>query len=130
MASWLTVSVALVVVGIAAAYVFSPGRIGETGSNTLTVNGTTYTLGELQSYYPGQRVSNFLIQRIGNDSVTGLIYVEYPLAAANGTPITLHLGATVGYNCDGTMEMFVGTDRGSATFVHASTGPVKGGCPI
>ncbi|HUY70288.1 MAG TPA: hypothetical protein VMV00_01825 [Candidatus Baltobacteraceae bacterium] len=128
---WRIPAVAVIATVIAAlAYVsFISGPQGA-GGNVMTINGITYAVGNSHPYYQGQRVSNFLIQYINQDNVTGLSYIEYPLAMRNGTPRTLHVGDTVGYSCDNSTMMLTAINNGSAAFANLSSGAARGGCPI
>lgn len=101
------------------------------GSATVRIiNGTEYTIGASVAYHQGQNVSNFFIQTINQENVTGLIYIRYPVATTKGMPKTLRLFDTVGYNCDGTLRMLTSIGIGLATFTDVSTGKSPYGCPI
>ncbi|MCL5011575.1 MAG: hypothetical protein M1594_01630 [Candidatus Marsarchaeota archaeon] len=77
----------------------------------------------------GERQSNFLIQAINSNSVTGLIYTEYPVAYLSGTAKTINIGDTVGYSCDGTLAKLVSINNQTAVF-ELNTTKSFGGCPI
>jgi hypothetical protein len=64
-----------------------------------TKPGSTVTLAE------GQRDGPLLVQKIGADSVKGLNYVEYPVARADGIPITLHIGDKASNGCTVTLTL-------------------------
>lgn len=99
----------------------SQGNNGTEANNTVTVK-------------LGSRISNFLIQSVNynNDTVSGLLYVMYPVARTVGANTVLQVGSTVGYSCDNTLSMLTGVNaNGTATFrtiVNSSTH--IGGCPI
>jgi hypothetical protein len=64
-----------------------------------TKQGSTVTLAE------GQRDGPLLVQKISANSVEGLNYVEYPLAKADGIPITLHIGDKASNGCTVTLTL-------------------------
>jgi hypothetical protein len=98
---------------------------------TLPVSANA-TYGSTVSVQDGQRISNFMAQNISyaSNTVSGLIYVQYPVAATLGSETTLHIGDTVGYACDGTeaklTEIYA---NNTAVFTHLTTS-TRGGCPI
>ncbi len=47
----------------------------------------------------GERESSFLLQKIYPDRVTGLNYMEYPVATGQGTAVTLRIGESVSNGC-------------------------------
>lgn len=81
---------------------------------------------------PGDRLSNFLFQRLspGNDSISGLSYMEYPLASLKGYPATLFVGNFIGYSCDGSeyQLLSINFSNESALFMHIAT--KSGMCPV
>lgn len=118
---------------------FNYSHRGTGSSNTTTIITTTTSIittttsaGPLQmTVSPGTRISNFLLQRVNaNDTVSGLLYIEYPVAYANGTPVTLRIGSSIGYACDATEWRLSAVDpyNGTATFSYVQT--EKGHCPI
>jgi hypothetical protein len=76
------------------------------------------------------RLDNFLILGVGIDNVTGKIFTLYPLASANGTDKTLHIGDTIGYACDGTLAELAAINGTRAIFTVLVSKPQQGGCPI
>ena len=64
----------------------------------------------------GQREGPLLVQKIFQDSVSGLDFREYPIATDIGSPITLHLGDSASNGC--TVELTLVKISGStATFL-------------
>jgi hypothetical protein len=124
---WVIIILFFVVAIIAIKYHFSNISTIKT---TTSISGSNYTLGSSMVYYQGQNVSNFLIQKINSNNVTGLSYIWYPVATTKGTPTTLHMGDTVGYNCDGSLKILTTFNSTSVTFTNVSTGSKYGGCPI
>ncbi len=85
--------------------------------------------GITESVVAGQRISNFMVERVNQNNVTGLLYMMYPLARLNGTPETLEIGGTVGYLCDGTLAKLVAIESGTALFILNGTASGHG-CPV
>ncbi len=77
----------------------------------------------------GQRISNFLIERVNAANVTGLLYQMYPLARSSGAQETLRIGDNVGYSCDGTFAQLVAIKGGEAVFILDRT-KYGVGCPV
>ncbi len=102
--------------------------IGHARNNT---NGTYAAPIEAKA---GERVSNFAIQRVdyNSSSVSGLLYVEYPVANNVGVNTTLHINSTVGYACDNTEFKLTGIyANNTALFTQMlNTSSGVGGCPI
>ena len=61
--------------------------------------GPTVELGE------GQREGPLLVQEIGRDYVSGLNFLEYPVAVSEGMPITLHVGDKATNGCTVTLTL-------------------------
>jgi Domain of unknown function (DUF4382) len=104
---------------------------GGSGSSSNASNNGTYGASIVVS--GGNRVSNFLVQRIDYNSstVSGLLYVQYPLATNVGENTTLHINDNVGYACDNTEFRLTSIyANGSAVFTHILTTSTVGGCPI
>jgi hypothetical protein len=80
----------------------------------------------------GQKEFNFLVQKINQNSVDGLWYVEYPVATSNGTAKTLYIGDSVGYACTGKTATLTSVDvtNKTVTFNKSIVTPPLGGCPI
>lgn len=80
----------------------------------------------------GESSANFLIQKINQDSVEGLLTRFYPIATGTGSPVTLHIGDSVGYKCDNTEEKIVNIDfhAKTVTFQKIANSMNNGGCPI
>src|SRR5438552_15960889 len=78
----------------------------------------------------GDKIANFLIQKINSDTVEGTIYYLYPLAY-EGVPKTLLVGEEIGYGCDGTLTKLTNIDykNQTVTFTKEVNGPT-GACPI
>lgn len=53
----------------------------------------------------GQREGPLLVQEIGADYVSGLNFVEYPVAISEGMPITLHVGDKTTNGCTVTLTL-------------------------
>lgn len=91
--------------------------------------GSATISGPIANATAGQRISNFLIERVNPGNVTGLLYMEYPVARLNGTQYTVYVGNSVGYACDGTLATLIAIHGDAAAFVLNTTRP-KYGCPI
>ncbi len=81
----------------------------------------------------GQSVSNFLIQNISFSSgtVSGLLYIKYPVANNVGVNTILHVNSTVGYACDNTeFKLTVINSNNTAVFTSLLNTSTYGGCPI
>ena len=104
-------------------------RVGE--AHTVTIDNATYTLGASANYSVGQEASNFLVQMINATSVSGLVYMWYPLARQEGMARTLHLNDTVGYGCDGSLKILTAIDylAGTVTFTNL-TSRTRYACPL
>ncbi|HSD04387.1 MAG TPA: Hint domain-containing protein [Nitrosopumilaceae archaeon] len=71
-----------------------------------STDGTEITPGPgetLVTLKEGQKEGSLLVQKIFQDSVSGLNFPEYPIATNSGLPLTLHLGDTASNGC--TVEM-------------------------
>ncbi|NWG36602.1 hypothetical protein [Nitrososphaera sp.] len=53
----------------------------------------------------GERDGPLLVQEIGADYVSGLNFIEYPVAVSEGTPITLHVGDKATNGCTVTLTL-------------------------
>ena len=53
----------------------------------------------------GQRNGPLLVQKIGADYVSGLNYIEYPVARQEGIPVTLHVGDKASNGCTVTLVL-------------------------
>lgn len=107
----------------------SQGGAGNQNRNTTPGSGN----GILVVAGPGNNVSNFMVRNISqvNGTVTGLIYVRYPVASSIGVPTTLHIGESVGYACDNTEARLTSINQnGTATFTMLLNTSRPGGCPI
>ncbi|MDE1871412.1 MAG: DUF4382 domain-containing protein [Candidatus Micrarchaeota archaeon] len=94
-------------------------------------NGTTY--GTSVNVRAGQRVSNFLVQGVDYNSgtVSGLLYVQYPVASNVGVNTTIHVNSTVGYACDNTEFKLTSIySNNTAVFTPIANTSTYGGCPI
>jgi hypothetical protein len=79
------------------------GWANETGGNLVTLR-------------EGDREGPLLVQKIFQDSISGLNFLDYPVARDTGSPITLHLGDTASNGC--TVELTLVKINGStATFL-------------
>ena len=78
----------------------------------------------------GNKVANFLIQKINTDTVEGTIYYLYPLAY-EGVPKTLLVGEVIGYACDGTLTKLTSINYANQTLIFTKqvNGSI-GACPI
>ena len=63
----------------------------------------------------GQRDGPLLVQKVGADYISGLNYIEYPLAKQEGTPVTLHIGDKASNGCTVTLTL-IKIAEGKATF--------------
>ncbi|MDE1860963.1 MAG: DUF4382 domain-containing protein [Candidatus Micrarchaeota archaeon] len=103
--------------------------IGSSGNNNTTAGRT----GTAVIVHGGQRVSNFLVQSVNYSSgtVSGLLYVQYPVATNVGENVTLHISGYVGYACDNTEFRLTGVySNGTAAFTPILNTSTPGGCPI
>lgn len=64
----------------------------------IKLENTTLPTNEL-ALKEGQREGPFLVEKIFSDSVSGLNFIEYPLATMNGIPKTLQIGDIVSNGC-------------------------------
>lgn len=53
----------------------------------------------------GERDGPLLVQEIGVDYISGLVFIEYPVAVSEGTPITLHVGDKATNGCTITLTL-------------------------
>ncbi|MDE1849885.1 MAG: DUF4382 domain-containing protein [Candidatus Micrarchaeota archaeon] len=106
------------------------GSNGNNNGGSGHVNGTvsgTVTAGL------GSRVSNFVVQSVNyaNSTVTGLLYIQYPVASSAGVSTTLHVNSSVGYACDNTLAVLTKVNaNNTATFTTLANTSTRGGCPI
>lgn len=64
----------------------------------------------------GQRVGFLLVGEIFSDHITGLNFMDYPIAREDGIPITLHIGESASNGC--TIELiFIKTSDNTTTFL-------------
>ncbi|MDE1761905.1 MAG: hypothetical protein KGH59_00175 [Candidatus Micrarchaeota archaeon] len=106
-------AIVIVVVGSAVSYGYFASH--------MSAQSSTFTV--------GQRVSNFYITGINPTNVTGILYMQYPVARANGTAYTVDLGGSVGYACDGTLATLASINAAGARFVFNKQKSAYG-CPI
>ncbi len=102
--------------------------IGGSGSGNTTTSANSTV--EVRA---GQRVSNFMAESVNYSSgtVSGLLYIEYPVARNVGTNTTLHVNSTIGYACDNTQFKLESIySNSTALFVHINNTATIGGCPI
>ena len=81
----------------------------------------------------GQRISNFMVENVNYSSgtVSGLLYIQYPVASNIGESATIRINDTVGYACDNTQYRLVNLYvNGTASFAHDESNATAGGCPI
>ena len=80
----------------------------------------------------GDKEFNFLIQKINADSIDGLLYTLYPVAKLQGDAKTLHIGDTVGYDCEGKTATISSIDvvKQAVIFNETIKNPPTGDCPI
>ncbi len=108
----------VIIVGVTAAYaLFS------------LISSAQSTPMEFVNVTAGERISNFLITGVNQMNVTGILYVEYPLAMKNGTYTTITMGESVGYACDGTLAKLIMIKSKVASFALNKT-KSRYGCPI
>ncbi len=103
------------------------------GGSSAQGNSSNATYGTPVIVSVGSRVSNFAVQRINHTSgtVSGLLYIQYPVASSIGTSTTLHVNGTVGYACDNTEFRLTGIySNGTASFTPLLNTKTAGGCPI
>ena len=105
----------------------SPACVKESSLARLTLQGwavngkTTVTLTE------GQRDGPLLVQEIFSDHVTGLNFIEYPLARQDGLPVSLKIGDSASNGCTITLTLEKIQDK-TATFSKTARFGVP--CPI
>lgn len=85
--------------------------------------GSTVTLAE------GQRAGPLLVQKIGADYVSGLNYIEYPVARQEGIPVTLHVGDKVSNGCTVTLSLLE-IQGGGSNAVFSKTVNENRPCPL
>lgn len=66
---------------------------------------TTQQSGPTVELKEGERDGPLLVQEIGADYVSGLNFVEYPVAVSEGMPITLHVGDKATNGCTVTLTL-------------------------
>ncbi len=129
---YLAITVAIVAVAAAGAYSIS--KIGAAYSNSQVTphpNVTGYGTGVY--VHAGQRISNFIAKNINYNTLTvsGLLYVEYPVASTKGVNTTIGINSTVGYRCDNTaFELVAIYPNETALFIPLLNTSTYGGCPI
>lgn len=100
------------------------------GNANTTINGTVSGTVTVSA---GSRIKNFVVQNIdyANSTVTGLIYVQYPVASNIGVGTTLHVNSSVGYACDNSLAVLSNVNaNNTATFYTLTNTSTRGGCPI
>jgi len=68
------------------------------------------------SLQEGQREGPLLIEKIYPDRVTGLNFLEYPVAVVQGQPMTLHIGESASNGCTITLTL-IRIEGNTATFI-------------
>ncbi len=122
------------IVAAVAAGAYSISKIGTAYSNsqgTPHPNVTGYGTGVY--VHAGQRISNFIAKNINYNTLTvsGLLYVEYPVASTKGVNTTIGINSTVGYRCDNTaFELVAIYPNETALFISLPNTSAQGGCPI
>ncbi len=97
----------------------------------LPIQGTSNNISNnIVGVAAGQRISNFQVLQVNPSNVIGLLYIEYPVAYANGTRTAIYIGNTVGYACDGSLAKLVSIQNSTAFFMVNITTKSKYGCPI
>lgn len=99
----------------------------------LGLGGGGATYGTPVAVGDGARVSNFLVQNISYSlgAVSGLLYMEYPLASNVGANTTLHVNSTVGYACDNSEFVLTAIySNGTAAFTPLLNTKTNAGCPV
>ncbi len=107
--------------------------IGLVSGTSAGVNSSSPNTGINVVVRSGEKISNFAVQSINYSSmsVTGLLYVMYPVAFITGVQTTLHVNGTVGYACDNTLAMLTGINSNdTATFTEFTNTSSGHGCPI
>lgn len=84
-------------------------------------------IGNQASMKEGQREGPLLVEKIYPTYITGLVYLEYPVATNQGSPITMYIGDTVSNGCTITMTL-VKIINQIATFTETSNNNQN--CPI
>lgn len=75
----------------------------------------------------GQREGSFMLHEVGTDSVSGLNFMDYPVAREEGFPLTLRIGETVSNGCT-IMLTLVRIDGSKAIFIKRTD--FEKPCPI
>lgn len=99
----IVAAVLIVLVSIIFVWFFSQAK--------QNIGGTTVYLSE------GQREGPLLVQKIYQDRVEGLNFIEYPLARGNGTPTTLQIGQSASNGCTITLTL-LGIENSKAKFLE------------
>ncbi len=107
---------------------------GTTATTTINQSGNGTEMNNTVTVKAGGKISNFLVQGVNynNATVSGLLYVMYPVAKTVGANTVLHIGSTIGYPCDNTLSMLTGVNaNGTATFrTIINSSAHVGGCPV
>lgn len=113
---------------------FAIGATNQASSSTSTINNN-----QLSSYVPctngsvcfvNQRVGNFVLMKIDavNQTISGEEWIMYPVASDMPRAVTLHVGDSIGYKCNGAHATLIAINETYAQFMV--NGTISGGCPI
>jgi hypothetical protein len=83
--------------------------------------------GDKISLRAGQREGSLLVEKIYSDYITGLNFMEYPVARDEGFPITLRIGESASNGCTVTLTL-IGIQGNTATFIKKTD--FNRPCPI
>jgi len=92
----------------------SPACVKPQSAITLLIRG--WGISDTIDLKIGQREGSILLQEIYSDHITGLNFMDYPVAREDGFPITLYIGEKASNGC--TIEMtLLKTNQNTATFL-------------
>jgi len=92
----------------------SPACVKPQSIATLLIRG--WGISDTIDLKVGQRGGSILLQEIFSDHITGLNFMDYPVAREDGFPITLHVGEKASNGC--TVEMtLLKINQNTATFL-------------
>jgi hypothetical protein len=115
---------------VAALSLYSGINAAKTVIAAGNVSTADFDIGTVVMVAANQKIDNFLVLGIEQDSVNGLTYVLYPVTSMTGNQKTISVGDTVGYACDGTLAELTMINGTTAAFTVLVSKPQPYGCPI
>lgn len=89
-------------------------------------------VGRVCHIFTNQRISNFFVIGMNhtNDTVSGQEWKEYPTTNSSPANVTLMVGESVGYACDGTLANLTWVAQYYAVFYKNTSNSSSHGCPV